>query len=87
MYQLGHPPILTLEELERRYRSLGKIEELEGERTFLGRCNSFAGFLDYGPALADYLRSDLPGPKIRRQLQGLGEIALEAWPALPEAEE
>jgi hypothetical protein len=87
MYQVNHPPVMPLEELERRYRSLGKIEELDGERTFLGRCNTFAGFLEYGPVLADYLRSREPTPDIRQRLHALGVIALEAWPALPEANE
>lgn len=74
------PPAIALAELRRRYEALGPIEELPGERTYLGRCYTFEQFLAYGPALAADWR-DL-GPMMGREplVAQLAALACEAWP-------
>ena len=73
-------PAMPMDDLRRRYEALGVIEEMMGERSYLGRCSTFEGFLDYGPLLANDLRAGYDLPAVRDHLPGLGELALEAWP-------
>lgn len=73
-------PAISMEELRRRYEALGVIEEMMGERSYLGRCSTFERFLVYGPFLADDLRAEYELPAVRDHLPGLGVLALEAWP-------
>lgn len=76
------PPTLPLAELRRRYAALGTIEEVIGERTYLGRCGTFEGFLLYGSAFANDLRR--PGycdfALEKPPVPGLAELVLDAWP-------
>lgn len=73
-------PVMSMDELRRRYAVLGPIEEMMGERSYLGRCSTFEWFLVYGSLLADDLRAGYELPAVRDHLPGLGELALEAWP-------
>ena len=73
-------PVMPMDELRRRYAALGKIEEMAGERSYLGRCSTFEWFLVYGPLLADDLRAGYDLPAVQRHLPALGALALEAWP-------
>ncbi len=73
-------PAIAINELKTRYDALGPIEELPGERTFLGRCSTFESFLEYGPDLADFLRNGASLPSVQRHAPGLAELALEVWP-------
>jgi hypothetical protein len=73
-------PAMSLDELRWRYEALGVIEEMMGERSYLGRCSTFEGFLEYGPLLADGLRAGYDLPAVRDHLPELGVLALEAWP-------
>lgn len=79
---MNRSPVIPMDELRRRYEALGKIEEMIGERSFLGRCSTFELFLDYGDALADTLR-DGGAEEVRTIAPALGDLALEAWPIRP----
>ena len=73
-------PAMPMDELRQRYAALGPIEEMMGERSYLGRCSTFKWFLVYGPLLADDLRAGYNLPAVQDNLPGLGVLALEAWP-------
>lgn len=73
-------PVMPMDELRRRYEALGVIEEMIGERTYLGRCSTFEWFLVYGPLLADDLREGYELTEVREHVPGLAALALEAWP-------
>ena len=73
-------PAIPPDDLRKRYEALGPIEELSGERSFLGRCSDFEGFLENGPLLASALRRGADLPSVTKSLPALGELALEAWP-------
>ena len=45
-------PVMSDEELRRRYDALSPIEELMGERTFLSRCATWEMFVERGPVIA-----------------------------------
>lgn len=76
----SRPPALSLPELRARYEALGKIEELPGERTFLGRCNTFARFMEFGAACADSLRDcDAIGQPMDSMHIGLAQLLRTAW--------
>ncbi len=72
-------PKIPLDELRRRYEALGPIEEMPGERTALGRCSTFSGFLAHGPIIApevDWYRN-LPEGQAHPELF---DLIAEAWP-------
>ena len=73
-------PAIPLDELRKRYEALGPIEELSGERSYLGRCCDFEGFLQNGPSMAKDLRDGADLPSVTRTLPELADLALEAWP-------
>jgi hypothetical protein len=73
-------PAIPLDELQKRYEALGPIEELSGERSYLGRCSDFEGFLQNGPFMAEDLRAGSELPSVTRTLPELAELALVAWP-------
>lgn len=67
--------------LRARYDALGTVEELPGERTFRGRCNTWPRFLEYGGACADLLRSfDDSGDTQDTLHPELAALLREAWP-------
>lgn len=77
-------PTLPPDELRARYDALGPIEELVGERTYLGRCNTFARFMEYGPQCAKFMRySDRRGYREREFHPALAALLVEAWPIDP----
>ncbi len=78
-------PALPLAELRARYDALGKIEELEGERTHLTRCATFDDFLKFGPMVAQdfagWRKSYPPNLEFAEECNpGLFALILEAWP-------
>lgn len=81
-------PALPLDELHARYAALGPIVELSGERTYLGRCNTFARFLENGPRCASFMRyfdRTGEGERERGFHPALAALLVEAWPDdLPE---
>lgn len=74
------PPAIALSELRARYEALGPIEEMPGERTYLGRCHTFEQFLSYGPILADTWREHGADIGDDPLLIKLAALACEAWP-------
>jgi hypothetical protein len=79
-------PSLPLDELRARYEALGPIEELSGERTYLGRCNTFARFLENGQRCAAYMRyfdRYGEGERERGFHPALAALLVEAWPIDP----
>jgi hypothetical protein len=80
-------PAMPLQLLRARYLALRRIEELPGERTFLGRCNTFARFLEFGAECAASLRyGDATEQPMDWQHPELAALLREAWPALPDGE-
>lgn len=81
-------PALPLDELRARYDALGLLEELPGERTYLGRCNTFARFLENGPRCASFMRyfdRYGQGERERGFHPALAALLVDAWPVdLPE---
>jgi hypothetical protein len=73
-------PAIPLDELRKRYEALGPIEELSGDRSYLGRCSDFEGFLQNGPFMAKDLRDGADLPSVTRTLPELADLAIEAWP-------
>ncbi len=73
-------PEIPLNELQRRYESLGKIEEMAGERTFLSRCGSWDDFLYYVPFLVDDLNAGRNHKYLDEHAPGLKELCMDAWP-------
>jgi hypothetical protein len=49
---------IPLPELLGKYEALGPLEELDGERTFVGRCATFESFLDYGAKISMMIAAD-----------------------------
>ncbi|TRZ89141.1 MAG: hypothetical protein D4R84_18285 [Rhodocyclaceae bacterium] len=45
-------PALSLAELRARYGALGKLEDLDGERSFIIRCITFDSLLKFGQTVA-----------------------------------
>lgn len=75
------PPALALPELRARYDALGTVEELPGERTFRGRCNTFARFLENGATCAAMLRAFADADDAQDALHPkLAALLREAWP-------
>ncbi len=78
-------PALSMDELRERYYALGRILELEGERTHLTRCATFDEFLKNGPRVAEGFatwRARYPHELERAEAYhpGLFALILEAWP-------
>lgn len=79
-------PAMPLDELRARYDALGPIEELIGERTYLGRCNTFARFMENGPKCAAFMRffdRQGEGERERGFHPALAALLVEAWPNDP----
>lgn len=76
----NHEPAIPMDELRARYDELGPVVELSGERSFLGRCSDFEGFLENGPVLAASLRRGDDLPSVTRHMPALADLALAAWP-------
>jgi len=74
-------PTIAIDELRRRYEALGRLEELPGERTYIGRCSTWEGFLEYGPILADAIR-ERKEKTVSEFAPALADLAVEAWPAV-----
>jgi hypothetical protein len=68
--------VMPMDEMRRRYAALGVIEEMMGERSYLGCCSTFEWFLVYGPLLADDLRAGYELPAVRDHLPGLGCVVV-----------
>lgn len=78
-------PVIDLTTLRSKYDALPAIEELPGERTYLGRCDTFARFLQFGPDCAAFLRYfEAEGSPIDDYHPELAALLREAWPALPD---
>lgn len=72
---------MDIGEVKARYDALGAIEELAGERTWVGRLWTWESFLGYGPAVADDLRRARAGGESWRGLHpALHDLVLEAFP-------
>jgi hypothetical protein len=74
-------PSLPLETLRARHAALGPIEELAGERTFRGRCNTWDRFLEYGPMCAADLRQSIAGGDAfwHCNAPDLAKLILDGW--------
>ncbi|HAZ61078.1 MAG TPA: hypothetical protein DCY89_05835 [Gammaproteobacteria bacterium] len=81
-------PALPLAELRRRYDALGAIEDMAFERTSIGRCATWAGFLQAGERYSAAIRSASISEHELAHNPALIELILEAWPgpALPPTE-
>lgn len=79
-------PALPVEKLRELYGALGEIQELPGERTYLGRCNTFARFMENGQRCAAFLRRferQGEGERERGFHPALAALLVEAWPTDP----
>lgn len=77
-------PSLPPDVLRARYDALGPIAELPGERTYLGRCNTFARFMENGPQCAAFMRYSIrSGYRESEFHPELAALLLEAWPDNP----
>ena len=80
--------IIPLPELRKKYMAIGTIEELPGERTWMGRYATWKDFLSYGGPIANGFwqaidRNGLEDTKRNFHKQtcpALWDLILQAWP-------
>ena len=66
-------PVMSDEELRRRYDDLSPIEELAGERTFLSRCATWEMFVERAPMLAERWAADRNSDDVPAQKRALDQ--------------